>query len=80
MTAFESAWDLIKMRIDINTCASCLENAPTIKLEMPYKPPSTELCEKCWDEEMTWRIEQQKKHPKHNHLFPLLPWPLGEYE
>jgi DNA-directed RNA polymerase subunit M/transcription elongation factor TFIIS len=80
MTAFDNAFTLLKVDVDINTCAGCYETVPTVELENPYNPPSTNLCKKCWHDEMNWRMQQQRKHPNVASRFPILPWPLEGYE
>jgi superfamily II helicase len=85
--AFDEAWALLKQdypeKIDINTCASCLQEAPLAELENPYNPGNTELCQECWKEEMEWRLEQQRKLPldyEGETSMPILPWPYGTDE
>lgn len=84
MNAFQKAWEILKINVEMGVpCASCfVDGVPTAELHNDYNPSGgpSNLCKTCWDEEMDWRIGQQQQKPEHSHLFPLLPWPMGEYE
>lgn len=65
MTAFDTAWGLLKAsfptELKIDNCHVCEDTAVVAELELPYSGNSISLmCEKCWEDEMDWRLRQQR--------------------
>ena len=64
VNAFDTAWALIKQTdFKIDYCDVCRQDnpVPVGELVRPYSGHTTSLmCEKCWKDEMKWRLSQQR--------------------
>ena len=73
MTAFDTAWNLLKQdlptELKIDRCDVCEIVSQVAALERPYSGNTIDLlCEKCWQGEMEWRLSQQRREKQpYNH-------------